>query len=569
MKAGRLTGSFVALFKLVFTFAALVLLFQALFIDSICAQDTVNVPPEVRQAFENAMISVDDLVTEYSYLAQYGEITEMETVDNIVYRTDGPGWDGDRSYASYFMAVDGPSLYQDTIKVTLHFSESYDPDYLAQLGYQPSNILPSAYIKGPGYDPGSYKYGCTIYFYKNEWISGTVEVWLLAPEPAQAEAERLAKLLWSRLPEFLPAPPGQSTPPSDVGQDSSVGSDNGDQVYPPPVTGQPDDTAPPENDYLTGQDSNFHDYIPNAFLPLVAGITTLVTAIGALTVATLQGLTIPDLIAEIKDFFSLEDTPAPPLKPVDSGLSAEAGAVTVIGADPLENHQSLLQEFAEKARRAREQAVSEKKVGFDTIAADLEKKAEQYERIVNEMANYGEDTKIILSEPLPDVGDLVNETSEKLLNSPEINLMGLSEQEWKTLSIEERKARAISTAEMIKESLGLQGELKYAWPADYPYNGAIDLTNYPPTIYIRTTGYHWDDHEALINTIAHEIRHWQQHNPGVSLGNAKIDDAVRRNFKYIFDADKDPALYEESIIERDARNFAEQLVEMIFTKRRR
>ncbi|MDZ4132060.1 MAG: hypothetical protein U1E11_02900, partial [Dethiobacteria bacterium] len=396
-------------------------------------------------------------------------------------------------------------------------------------------------------------------------------------------------------PEATPPPADSSVDPGNDGSQTETplpdvpavpgdSSDGGDSfvtqppVEPPsvptaddnPVANPPSDYYPPDSSTgLSGPGSLFSDYIPNAFLPVVAGITALVTAIGTLGVISVQGLNLYEIVDEIKEYFGVEEivdlSPLPP----DPELPVDVGVADLVPADPIGSHNQLLKDFTDKAREAREQAVRERNAGFEDVAAEFDRRAEQYEKIVGKMNTYNEDIQIILSQPLPDVSDSVNNVAGKLVEDQGNNLLAFSEDNWKRLSLEERQALVKKTAEIIKESIGLKGELNYAWPSDYPYQGAIDLSSDPPTLYIKTDGFHWDDPESLLNTIAHEIRHWQQHNPGTSLGGAKYDEAARLNFIRMFNADIDPALYLESFNERDARNFAEQLLNTLRKHQRR
>jgi plasmid stability protein len=275
--------------KLAILLGTLPILLQIFTSLTVSAQQTTNFPPEVKQAFESAMIEVGDLSSQVSWLATYGEITEWETV-NVEWETDGPSWRESDSGAELMIIFYDD--YNQRVNVDLNYLYYLDePDSLLQSGFQRTNILPTenAYTKSY-YDPGSGKYVAKIIFYKNEWTSVYVDVMLLAPEPAEAEAIRLAALLWSRIPENLPSPNAGNNNTTDLEVDTGEGQ-------------MGSTLAPPDDSLITYPPDSISKNISNGALFFATGFVALITLLSSLSIISATGTTSAEALDEIKAFF--------------------------------------------------------------------------------------------------------------------------------------------------------------------------------------------------------------------------------------------------------------------------
>ena len=251
-----------------------------------------GIPSELFITIENALPNEGDLFSGYNWELHHLEINPGHDYYSLKWEGKNP-----RGYP-----------HQDaTIACGIHacFFGDNSPYYDLDIpGHQKWDALPGAYKK---FSTDSYgTSSCRIAFWNLDgsimvdlWVSGNAEI--VCPE-----AERLAKLVYSRLPEKFYS--------LQSGKDFLVPGFNQQNVSP----GLPAD--PTDLDATDPGLSGPGERIPDGALPLAAGVVAVVTALGALGVAFTGDTTPLEALNELKGFFTRgsAETPPPP-----QGRSAE------------------------------------------------------------------------------------------------------------------------------------------------------------------------------------------------------------------------------------------------------
>jgi len=297
------------------------------YISEVHAQQ-LEVPVEVKRAFENAMIEEHELPNKSFYTIN-GNTSSFD-IDLYIIR-DGE-WDEYEDGASYRKAWSsdnsGLNLVSEFIDIVFSYNDWYpDSDAYIQAHdtrqFERYSALPFAVYSGPTLSGGSgpEKYKVEIRFWKNEWVQGYITIWLSTPDYALSEAERLAQIVYSRLPNSVPGIPGsggsQTTPPPTSNETPGSDLSPGDiQLITPPPASDPPSTP---TEYSTPATSPPSDYspptsgpglsgpgerIPDGALPVAAGAAAAVAAIGALGVAAANGVPAAQALGELQGLLS-------------------------------------------------------------------------------------------------------------------------------------------------------------------------------------------------------------------------------------------------------------------------
>lgn len=275
----------------IFIATALILIFDSCILinrSHVAAQAPEWMDPEVISAFEQAMITPQDMPQSCLWVwgedqGSNGELTGCDwhftqaNVSSLVTYYN-PYWTNTGEYRFKAHNQGGGS---ESVMVSIQYDDKDLDEFIYGMENLDDNFkypaIPNAYIYHFTKSETNFEW-VRIRFWVSRRINVDVEVWLYN-SVAKSEAERLAQLLYSRLSAYGDSP---GTTPAQPDSNIGVPDDNQSTLIP--------DYVPPPGSI---------DFIPDGALPLAAGASALIVALGALGAASASGVPPHEAIREL------------------------------------------------------------------------------------------------------------------------------------------------------------------------------------------------------------------------------------------------------------------------------
>ena len=191
--------------------------------------------------------------------------------------------------------------------------------------------------------------------------------------------------------------------------------------------------------------------------------------------------------------------------------------------------------------------------------------AQNYTNAANHLSSADAEIAPIYTQPLPDITETINRAVEDIrFGLGKEDLPNFQPDRWSNLSDAEKEDMLCRATTIMRESLGMwDQDIEIVFCPTTPYAGGMEMSADLDMPRLTISDALRNDPEQALRTVVHEIRHWQQVEPTVSLGDAASDRVAQLNSDHYINPVQDPILYENGFLERDAYNFEDRFMEAI------